>query len=215
MTVPSRALGGRLPLADPESLTGAQRELFDAVTSTQVPWANNAGFQAATADGRLIGPFNTFLLQPEVASRFLEFSAAEATHTSLSERVREVVIIAVGAAWRADYELYAHSTLARKAGLSADSVTTLANGELPDDLSKHEKIAARVARKLSITRRIDDELYRAAEQGLRQKGLVRHRPRNPTPRRRPHGTVAFSLTQTRKATSGSQPQRNAQEGERQ
>jgi hypothetical protein len=33
----------RLPLADPPSLTGAQRALFDSVTATHVPWANDAG----------------------------------------------------------------------------------------------------------------------------------------------------------------------------
>jgi 4-carboxymuconolactone decarboxylase len=171
MTVESETLGGRLPLVDPTSLTGAQRGLFDSVMTTQVPWANAAGFQATTADGRLIGPFNTFLLHPQVASKFLEFSAAEGSHTSLSERVREVVIIVVGAVWGADYELYAHSTLARKAGLTSDTVTTLANGALPDDLSEQEKIAARVTRQLSTNHRVDDALYRKAEQTFGRKGL--------------------------------------------
>ena len=73
-----------------------------------------------TADGRLIGPYNTFLLHPEVAAKFLEFSAAEKTHTTLSQREHEMVIVAVGAVWGADYELYAHCTLARNAGLSED-----------------------------------------------------------------------------------------------
>src|SRR5260370_39791427 len=86
---------------------------------------------------RLIGPFNSFLLHPEVASKFEELQTAEATHTTLSQRVREVVIITVGAVWGADYELYAHFGLARKAGLSIDAFTTLAAGGIPRDLSDH------------------------------------------------------------------------------
>jgi 4-carboxymuconolactone decarboxylase len=106
-----------------------------------------------------------------VATKFLEFAAAAATHMTLSQRTREAVIIAVGAVWAADYELYAHTTLARNAGLSDDAVTTLANGGIPNDLSEHEGIAARLARQLSTRHRIDDELYREAERAFGTTGL--------------------------------------------
>jgi 4-carboxymuconolactone decarboxylase len=171
MTKPSNTLGGRLPLADPAALTGAQRELFNTVNATQVPLSNKAGVQMTTADGRLIGPYNTFLLHPEVAAKFSEFQAGEKAHTTLSPRVREVVIVAVGAVWGADYELYAHTTLARNAGLSEHAVTTLANGGIPDELSEHEKIAAHLTRQLSTRHRVDDELYREAEKAFGTTGL--------------------------------------------
>jgi 4-carboxymuconolactone decarboxylase len=171
MTKPSQTLGGRLPLADPATLTGAQRDLFEALKATWEPLSNKAGIQMATADGRLIGPYNTFLLHPEVAAKFSEFQAAEATYTTLSPRVREVVIVAVGAVWGADYELYAHTTLARNAGLSEHAVTTLANGGIPDDLSEHEKIAAHLTSQLSTRHRVDAELYREAEKAFGTTGL--------------------------------------------
>jgi 4-carboxymuconolactone decarboxylase len=171
MTKQSQTLGGRLPLADPATLTGAQRDLFEALKATWEPLSNGAGIQMTTADGRLIGPYNTFLLHPEVAAKFSEFQAAEATYTTLSPRVREVVIVAVGAVWGADYELYAHTTLARNAGLSEHAVTTLANGGIPDELSEHEKIAAHLAHQLSTRHRVDDELYSEAEQAFGTTGL--------------------------------------------
>jgi 4-carboxymuconolactone decarboxylase len=90
----------------------------------------------------------------------------------LNERVRQVVILAVGAVWRADYELYAHSAAALKAGISDPAVKALANGEIPDDLSDDEKIAARVARELTTNHRVDDTLYRQAENAFGRKGLV-------------------------------------------
>ena len=171
MTKPSQTLGGRLPLADPATLTGAQRDLFEALKAAWEPLSNKAGIQMTTADGRLIGPYNTFLLHAEVAAKFSEFQAAEATYTTLSPRVREVVIVAVGAVWGADYELYAHTTLARNAGLSEHAVTTLANGGIPDDLSEHEKIAANLTSQLSTRHRVDDELYRKAEKAFGTTGL--------------------------------------------
>jgi 4-carboxymuconolactone decarboxylase len=171
MTKPTQALGGRLPLADPATLTGAQHELFERVQATRVPWASEAGVRVTSKDGRLIGPFNGFLLQPEVAAKFLDFTAAAADHRTLSPRVREVVIVAVGAVWGAEYELYAHTAMARQAGLPDDAVTTLSNGGIPEDLSDDEKIAARVAHELSTRHRIDDELYREAENAFGRTGL--------------------------------------------
>ena len=171
MTETRQNLGGRLSLADPATLTAAQRKLFDTVLKTRVPWADDAGFQVTTADGRLIGPFNAFLLQPEVAAKFLEFRATATDHTTLSEREREIVIIAVGTVWGAEYELYAHTALARHAGLSDDAVATLLKGEIPDSLSDRERLAARVAQQLSTVHRVSGELYHEAEQAFGPRGL--------------------------------------------
>jgi 4-carboxymuconolactone decarboxylase len=167
MTVETDALGGRLPLVDPADFTGAQRQLFDSVTATH----HDAGFRITTPDGRPIGPFNAFLLRPEVALKLWEFSSTAQGQTSLSDREREVVILAVGAVWDAQFELYAHSALAHKAGLSTESITTLVSGGLPDDLSAHEKIAGRLARQLSVRHRIDDGLYREAQKAFGTTGL--------------------------------------------
>jgi 4-carboxymuconolactone decarboxylase len=172
MTVQTDALGGRLPLVDPAALTDDQQELFDLLSNTLVAWANLFEFRAATDDGRLIGPFNPALYSPAISAKFVELQMFEPMHTSLNERVREVVILAVGAVWRADYELYAHAAAARKAGISEKAVKALANGEVPDELTADEKIAGRIARQLSSTHRVDDALYREAEQAFGRRGLV-------------------------------------------
>ena len=168
----SEALGGRLPLVDPAALTDDQRGLFDLLSHTLVAWAKSVDVQAATDDGRLIGPFNPALYSPAISAKFIELQMFEPLHTSLNERVRQVVILAVGAVWRADYELYAHSAAARKAGISEDAVNALASGEIPDGLSDDEKIAGRVARQLCLDHRVDDALYREAEKAFGRQGLV-------------------------------------------
>ena len=171
MTDASQTLGGRLPLADPNDLTEQQRELFEELNTKWARWAGKAGVVAATEDGRPIGPFNSFLLRPGVGAKFLDFASTSATDSALSARVREVVIIAVGAVWAADYELYAHTAMGRNAGLSDQAVTTLAGGGIPDDLSEDEKLAARLTFELSTRHRVDDELYRQAEDAFGTEGL--------------------------------------------
>lgn len=171
MTDSNDNLGGRLPLVDPATMTSAQRKLFNELNATWVVYAKQLGVQATTEDGRLIGPFNTFLLHPEVAEKLSDFQAAEAKYTTLSKRVREVVIIAVGAVWHAQYELYAQIAAARKLGFSDSAITTLVNGCIPEDLSNDEKIAAGLTHKLLTSHRVDDELYQQAEQALGTTGL--------------------------------------------
>jgi 4-carboxymuconolactone decarboxylase len=164
MTLQSQNLGGRLPLLDPAKLSEKQREVYDRTIATMVPWADAAHFQSRTADGRLIGPFNPVLFAPEMASCFADLQAAEAKYTPLSERVRQVVILAVGAVWKADYELYAHSAVALKAGLSESAVRSLANGGSPEDLSDEERVAQRFVRQLTAERHIEEPIYRLPKQ---------------------------------------------------
>jgi 4-carboxymuconolactone decarboxylase len=163
-------LGGRLPLADPDALTSTQRVLFDRIAATAVPWAQRNGF-AATNDGRLIGPFNPSLLSPEIATQFLKLQVAEERHTSLDERIRQVVILTVGAVWRAPYELYAHSAVAHHSGLAESIVVESVAGGEPDALTDAEKTAHRVARALSTAHHVDDDLYHQAEQTFSAAGV--------------------------------------------
>jgi 4-carboxymuconolactone decarboxylase len=165
-------LGGRLPLADPANLVGAQRELFDKMTSAVVPWAEDTGFRSTTDDGRFIGPFNPALLNPALTSASAELLLGEREHTSLSARVREVVILAVGAVWQSDYELYAHSAAARKVGMPEDAIRVLVSNGIPENLTEDETIAAELTRQLTTTHHVDESLYRRAESRFGQKGLT-------------------------------------------
>ncbi len=165
-------LGGRLPLLDPAGLSEAQRSVYDRLVNTMVRWADRSGFQSMAENGRLIGPFNPVLLSPGITPAFLDLQDAEQAHTSLDERVRQVVILSVGAVWRSEYELYAHAAVALKAGLPEATVQALASGRVPDELSEPEKLSARFARALSTGHRVDAALYQAAEAAFGPRGLV-------------------------------------------
>jgi 4-carboxymuconolactone decarboxylase len=165
------ALGGRLPLADPADLDPEQRHLFDDITTTVLPWAQRDGFAATDGDGRLIGPFNPCLLHPSIAAALLSLQATEASHTSLDERVREVVILTVGGLWEAPYELYAHSAVASRVGLSPRAIEALVAGQTPEDLEAAETTAHHLARALTVDHHVDDDLYDQAERTFGAVGI--------------------------------------------
>ncbi len=166
------SLGGRLPLLAESELSGAQSTLYEAMNKDLIPWAKKSGFQASTADGRLLGPFNPLLFSPSVGQGFLEYLAAERKHTSLNAKVREVIILSVGAVWQCAYELYAHTAVAEKAGLERATVEALAAGRTPEELSDEQRVAHEFARSLSATHEIAPELYAHAEEMFGRAGVV-------------------------------------------
>ena len=164
--------GNRLPLLSPDALTPAQTSLHERIQADQIPWAEKAGFEAALPDGRLLGPFNALLYGPEVGAAYLDYFAAEKKNTSLSERVHEIVILTVGAAWNAAYELYAHTAVGKSVGLSQPIIDAIIAGQTPEGLSEPEAAAYEFTRQLATTRRVDAATYAQAQATLGDKGLV-------------------------------------------
>lgn len=124
-------LGGRLALLSPDQLSASQKKLYDQLQETEIPWAKKEGFDGETDNKEVIGPFNAMLRSPEIATALLEVTSSLQKHSILSERVKQVIILTIGAVWQADYELYAHTAVARKAGIDEASIQALAKGQSP------------------------------------------------------------------------------------
>ena len=165
-------LGGRTALLNPDALTPAQRKVYDTIDKQMAPWAEKAGFKAKLADGRLVGPFNTILLSPDMGEAFLSLQAIEAKATSLSERVRQVIILTVGAVWRCDYERYAHAAVAKEAGLSPSTIAALQQGEPSEGLSGEEDVARRFILSLTAEHAVNDDLFEEARSRFHERGIV-------------------------------------------
>ncbi len=162
----------RLPLLTSSELAPTQREVYDRMMKEQVPWANKSGFTAATPDGKLLGPFNALLYGPEVGQAYLNYFTAEKQNTSLSERVHEVVILAVGAAWGSAYELYAHTAVGKSIGLPAEVIEAIVAGRMPEGVSEAEASAYEFTHQLAGTHRVDAATYTRAKAEFGDKGLV-------------------------------------------
>lgn len=162
-------LGGRLPLLPPTALGPDAKALYDRLVGGR---SGAAPFRATSDAGALIGPFNAIIHAPDIGAGFLAFHEAEERATPLSARVREVVILSVGAVWQSAYELYAHRAVAAQAGFSADVVAALAAGEASDQLDERERAAQDFTLELVRTRSVADPTYAAAERLLGHDGVV-------------------------------------------
>ena len=129
-------------------------------------------FRSRTDDGALIGPFNALLHTPAIGTGFLAFHEAEERATPLTARLREVVILSVGAAWRCAYELYAHEAVAAKVGLAPDVVAALAHGVEDPSLSAEERVVQRFTLELASDRHVSGKTYADCETILGRDPLI-------------------------------------------
>lgn len=164
-------LGGRLALLWPSALDPDQRRVYDALTAMVVPEAEHGGFTARLADGRFIGPFNVLLRVPAIALGLGQWTA-QIARSGLPDDVRQVVILTVGAAWAAEYEVDAHVAAARAVRLPDAAVEAIVQGRSPAGLGDAADVAYRLTVSLLSERDVPDELYRQALGSFGEGGLV-------------------------------------------
>ena len=165
----------RLPLLDPASLNREQHELYERMQASMLPWARRSGFKAESASERLLGPFNAFLYSAELGAAQLNYLKTEQDATCLNARVREVVILTVGAVFESRYELYAHRAVAASIGLAPEDIEALATGNEPGagtKLTADEVTAQHFVRAVAKDHRVSPELYAEALKAFGHKGLV-------------------------------------------
>jgi 4-carboxymuconolactone decarboxylase len=149
----------------PGELDDRQRSLYDAIAGGPRA-AGPQHFRLVDAQGALEGPFNAFLLRPEVGDPLQALGGAIRYATSFDDRAREIAILVVAATWRSDFEQHAHEAIGRAAGLTdAELAAVRAGGaadtrvEWPDP---RDLVLVRVVRALAEDGDLDDDLYAVA-----------------------------------------------------
>jgi 4-carboxymuconolactone decarboxylase len=165
-------LGGRVGLVEPSKMTPDQKELYDSTMKEAVPWAQSSGFIAALPDGRVVGPFNLALQSPQIGAAFARLQSTEESETTLTPRVRQVVILTIGAVWQCDYERYAHRAVAHKLGMTPEVIDALAEGAEPKGLTDEELLASQVTQRIVTDHKLPDDLFRKAQTTFGNQGIV-------------------------------------------
>ncbi|PSM44989.1 carboxymuconolactone decarboxylase [Streptomyces dioscori] len=162
---------GRLPLLHPDSLSPAQRLLYDEITGG--PRSGGPQLFALTdTEGRFNGPFNAMLFSPRLGRDLQGLGAAIRYRTDLSPRVRETAVLVVAAVWDSDFERYAHEPLARAAGLTGAEVRALREGADPGLTDPYEHAAWSATRALADpSDPLDDDWYATARAALGEAAL--------------------------------------------
>lgn len=161
------------PLA-PDRLDAAARALYDAVLAS--PRAEGPGRRILLRDdGTLTGPFDAWLRTPELGRHLERVGMAFRTDTVLAPAAREVAVLVVAKAWRADFEWWVHGLLARRHGVSDAAIDAIGHGTRPafEESEGAECAAAHdVAVELVHQRRLDADTLERARATLGERALV-------------------------------------------
>ncbi|TFV56074.1 carboxymuconolactone decarboxylase family protein [Geodermatophilus sp. DF01-2] len=162
---------GRLPWPRPDELDPARRAVYDAIAGGPRA-AGPQVFRLTDDEGRLEGPFNAMLVSPGVGLALQELGAAVRYRTSLTDRAREIAILALAALRRSDFEWYAHERVGRRAGLSDDEMDAVRHGQVPQTLSDAERAVLEISRALTVEGDLGDDAYAEAEATLGREALA-------------------------------------------
>lgn len=148
----------RVPRPTPAELDTEQRRLYESITSGSRAGGPDAA-HLADKHGRLAGPFNAMLLNPPIGDALQRLGAAVRYEGRLTDRSREIAILAVAAHWDCAFEWRAHEPVAVRLGLSRGQLESLRAGGDVDIRDAEEGAVLRTARRLLRDRDLDDDSY--------------------------------------------------------
>jgi 4-carboxymuconolactone decarboxylase len=161
----------RLPLLHPDELGTDQRQVYEAIAGGRRA-AEPQHFLLCHTDGSLTGPFNALVHAPGVGGRVSALGESIRFDTSLTDREREIAILAVAVVREAAYEWYAHERVGRAVGLTDDEIDAVRHGAAPGEAGEREVAVHSVAAALAAGRWLDDEVYLEAVDRLGERALV-------------------------------------------
>ncbi len=155
----------RLPYLRRDDLDPDRQGVWDSVVGSR-------GDQLVNEQGGLAGPFNAFVQAPDVGRHLTALGRVLRFETSMERRLSEVAIITVGAAWKAEFEWWAHARMAREHGVPGAVVDAIGRGDDPPFAADDERAVHAVARQLTGTGQVDRQTYDTAQQLLGDAGMV-------------------------------------------
>ena len=143
----------------------------DELSPAQKAWADviavpprNAKFGAP--------PYRAYIRNPELAPKLSALSDYLRWNTTLPPRLSELAILITARQWTAQYEWYAHYTLAQKAGLDVKIIDDIAAGRRPENMRDDEAALYDLATALYRDKKVTDPVYKAAVVKFGERGVM-------------------------------------------
>jgi alkylhydroperoxidase family enzyme len=124
------------------------------------------------ADEGTLNIFATLQHHPDLLRRWLVFGAHVLSKSTLSPRVRELLILRTGWLCRAPYEWGQHVTIARREGITDDEIARIAHGPDAAGWDAVEATLLRAADELHADQCIGDDTWRVLSQSFDDQQLL-------------------------------------------
>jgi 4-carboxymuconolactone decarboxylase len=118
------------------------------------------------------GPYNALLRSPEMARRCFELLDYLRFRTSVEKRLNEFAILIQARLANAQYEWWAHETIARRAGLSDAVMKDLRECRRPAAMREDEQLVYDYCVQLSLNHRVPDALWQQAVDTMGEQAVI-------------------------------------------
>ncbi len=147
----------RIPEVSRDQLSSEEQGYYDEIVESR---------------GGIRGPYGVMLHSPKLAACVAATGAYVRFEGDMDNALREVVVIATAREIKSQYEFSAHARLARAAGVSEDTIQSIAKGTAPDGLSGDESLVVKYVQELLRDHKISDATFGAVKDRFGVKGTV-------------------------------------------
>lgn len=149
----------RITFPQPETMSLAQKEVYDAIISGP--------------RGVLIGPLRAALHNPNLADRWQKLGQVLRFETTLPTYLNELAILMAARRWNSSLEWAIHARDGEKAGLSKEWISAIKIGKLPDfSMDPDAKHVYEFSRQLLIQGDVEQSIYTAVMTRWGEVGVV-------------------------------------------
>lgn len=118
------------------------------------------------------GPYNALLRSPQMARRCFDLLDYLRFRTSVDKRLNEFAILIQARLANAQYEWWAHETIARRAGLSDAVMADLRECRRPAAMQADEQLVYDYCVQLTLNHRVPDTLWQQAVASMGEQAVI-------------------------------------------
>lgn len=118
------------------------------------------------------GPYNALLRSPQMARRAFDFLDYLRFRTSVDKRLNEFAILIQARIANAQYEWWAHETIARRAGLADAVMAELHQCRRPTSMRDDERLVYDYCVQLTLNHRVPDALWQEAVGAMGEQAVI-------------------------------------------
>jgi len=156
--VSAEGVADRMPPIPPEKWTDAQKKSAEEITSGPRK--------------ELVGPFIPLLRSPEFMSRLQKVGEYLRFNTKLGSNNSEFIILLIARQWTQQFEWYSHESLALKAGIKAETIKSIAEGQRPSAMTPDEEIIYDYIAELRLHQSVSDPVYAQVVNRFGEQGVI-------------------------------------------
>ncbi len=147
----------RIPALGREDISEDARFIYDEIAGSR---------------GEVAGPFPVLLNSPEVAGRLAHLGTYIRFESTLSETVRELIILATAREWDCQYEWTYHEPEARKKGVPDETIRRIRDRQALEGSSSEEATVVRYVQETLREHRVSEDTFKAALERFGAQGVT-------------------------------------------